>query len=199
MVMEGVEGSLGAGGGGEVAMGEEGGGLLVWEEGLGVDCRRALELCWRRALTRLVIGAIWERRRESSEVSMYLGGFLSGVELGWVESLGAGVTYSAFECAMLGSVSTSSSSSAMLSSYAVAMGMARSTMPSMIACMTILASPLCLSTVSEDWRRFRIGSSITSAECSKKETNVLLLWRNMDTCSTDTMRPLGLSVECSSM
>lgn len=63
---------MGEGGAGSLLM------LLLWEEVLGVDWRRALELCWRRALTRLVIGAIWERRRESSEVSMYLGGFLLG-------------------------------------------------------------------------------------------------------------------------
>ena len=67
MVMEAVEGSLGVWGGGEFAMWEEEafcGDPVVW--------RRALELCWRSAFTRLVIGAIWERRRDSSEVSMYL-------------------------------------------------------------------------------------------------------------------------------
>lgn len=67
MVMEAVDGSLGAYGGGELAMCEE-----DWPCEESDDCTRAFELCWRRALTRLVIGAIWERRRESSEVKMYL-------------------------------------------------------------------------------------------------------------------------------
>ena len=62
MVMEPVEGSLGASGGGELAIEEE-------EEGEGA-LRRAVELWWRRALTRPEMGAIWERRRESSEVRM---------------------------------------------------------------------------------------------------------------------------------
>jgi hypothetical protein len=65
--MEAVEGSFGAYGGGELAIWDEDGDLddpVVW--------RSALELCWRRAFTRPEIGAIWERRSESSEVSMYL-------------------------------------------------------------------------------------------------------------------------------
>ena len=63
MVMEPVEGSLGAKGGGELAMWEEEGEeSVVW--------RSALELCCRRALTRLDMGAIWERSSESSEVRM---------------------------------------------------------------------------------------------------------------------------------
>lgn len=114
MVIDAVEGSFGAYGGGESAMCEE-------EEFCDdpVDWWRALELCWRRAFTRLVIGAIWERRSDSSEVSMYLyicqwsncsdtlptrGGSMSGK------------TDSAFECAILGSTSTSNSNSAILSS-----------------------------------------------------------------------------------
>lgn len=100
---------------------------------------------------------------------------------------------------MVGSTRTSNSSSAMLSSYAVAIGMVRSTIPSMIACITMLASPLLRRTVSEDCRRFSIGSSITSAECSKNETRVLSLWRKSDTCSTETMRPFGARVLCSSI
>lgn len=65
MVMEPVEGSLGANGGGELAMCEDEGFC-----GVEVVWRSALELCWRSALTSPDIGAIWERRRESSEVRM---------------------------------------------------------------------------------------------------------------------------------
>ena len=104
-------------------------------------------------------------------------------------------TNRAFEWEIRGSIKTSSSNSAILSSYAVAIGIVRSTMPSIIACMTILASPLLRKIVSGDCRRFKIGSSITSAECSKKETTVLSLWRKIDTCSTETIRPFGASVE----
>ena len=53
MVMEAVEGSFGAYGGGELA---------IWDGELFCDgfdvWRSALELCWRRALTREVMGAI---------------------------------------------------------------------------------------------------------------------------------------------
>ena len=72
-------------------------------------------------------------------------------------------------------------------------------MLSIMACITMLASPLWRRTVSEDWSRFRMGSSMTSAECSKKDTRVLSLWRKMETCSTETMRPFAARVECSSM
>lgn len=69
MVIEAVDGSLGAKGGGELAMGE-GEGEGEGEEVVVVEWRRALALWERRALTRLVMGAIWERRRDSSDVRM---------------------------------------------------------------------------------------------------------------------------------
>lgn len=185
-----------------------GGRVLGRERGRGVGDVRGRGLLRGRGGLEERVGVVLAERVDQPGYRCYLGaeeGELRGEDvalrvsmLGKGEGVGRGL-YRALEWAMVGSTRTSSSSSAMLSSYAVAMGMARSTMPSMMACITMLASPLRRSIVSGDCNRLRMGSSMTSAECSKNDTRVLSLWRKIDTCSTDTWRPFAANVEWSSM
>ena len=65
MVIDPVDGSFGVKGGGEFAIGDESD-----SRDDSVVCMSAFELWCRKALTRPEIGAICDRRSESSEVRM---------------------------------------------------------------------------------------------------------------------------------
>lgn len=77
--------------------------------------------------------------------------------------------------------------------------MARSMMASTMAWPTMDASHDCRRMVPAVWSRRRMGRSISSADCSKKEMMVLSLVMKSDTCSHTTASFLAVRAECRSM